>query len=74
MGVERPRGLAVDLLQLAPAPAADRHQLALLHVDKGGVSDNEPLIWHGSRFRELAEEDSIDITGVMRMPVAAWTP
>ena len=53
---------------------AGDHQLALLQVDQGGVSDNEPLIWHGSRFRELAEDDSIDITGVLRMPVAAWTP
>jgi flavin reductase (DIM6/NTAB) family NADH-FMN oxidoreductase RutF len=53
---------------------AGDHWMALLQVDRADVSDKEPLIWHGSRFRELAEDDSIDITGVMCMPAAAWTP
>ncbi len=53
---------------------AGDHQLALLQVERAGVSGQEPLIWHGSRFRELVADGSLDITGVTRMPVAAWTP
>jgi flavin reductase (DIM6/NTAB) family NADH-FMN oxidoreductase RutF len=40
---------------------AGDHWVALLEVDKGGVSGNEPLIWHGARFRELVDDDSIDV-------------
>lgn len=53
---------------------AGDHWMALLQVDKAGAADTEPLIWHGSRFRGLAEEDSIDITGVISMPAASWAP
>jgi hypothetical protein len=35
--------------------------MALLEVKKLGVGDNEPLIWHGAKFRELADAQSIDV-------------
>lgn len=40
---------------------AGDHWIALLEVNKGGVSGNEPLIWHGARFRELVADNSIDL-------------
>lgn len=40
---------------------AGDHWMALLEVTKMGVGDNEPLIWHGAKFRGLAEDDSIDV-------------
>ncbi|MGY1814783.1 flavin reductase family protein [Blastococcus sp. SYSU D00820] len=40
---------------------AGDHRMVLLRVDKAGVSGNEPLIWHGARFRELVADDSIDV-------------
>ena len=35
--------------------------MALLEVTKLGVGDNEPLIWHGAKFRELVDARSIDV-------------
>lgn len=40
---------------------AGDHWMALLEVHKIGVSGNEPLIWHGSRFRDLVAESTIDV-------------
>ena len=40
---------------------AGDHWLVLLEANKLGVGENEPLIWHGAKFRELAETQSIDI-------------
>ena len=40
---------------------AGDHWMVLLEVDKLGVGENEPLIWHGAKFRELADAQSIDI-------------
>lgn len=40
---------------------AGDHWMALLEVTKMGVGENEPLIWHGAKFRELVSEDSIDV-------------
>lgn len=40
---------------------AGDHWIVLLEVNKAGVSGNEPLIWHGARFRELVADDSIDL-------------
>jgi flavin reductase (DIM6/NTAB) family NADH-FMN oxidoreductase RutF len=40
---------------------AGDHWMVLLEVHKLGVGDNEPLIWHGSKFRELVDAQSIDI-------------
>ncbi|MEE9095830.1 flavin reductase family protein [Pseudarthrobacter phenanthrenivorans] len=38
---------------------AGDHWIALLEVKQMGVSDNEPLIWHGAGFRGLAKPGSI---------------
>ncbi|MGP4053132.1 flavin reductase, partial [Streptomyces sp. 2A115] len=32
---------------------AGDHWMALLEVNKLGVGETEPLVWHGARFREL---------------------
>lgn len=40
---------------------AGDHWMALLEVNKLGVGANEPLIWHGAKFRELIDAQSIDI-------------
>ena len=40
---------------------AGDHWMALLEVHKLGVSGNEPLIWHGARFRALVEDDTVDV-------------
>lgn len=41
---------------------AGDHWMVLLEVTKMGVNDdNEPLLWHGSRFREFATENTIDV-------------
>ncbi|WP_280276669.1 flavin reductase family protein [Nocardia wallacei] len=40
---------------------AGDHWLALLEVNKLGVGDNEPLIWHGAKFRELVDARSVDV-------------
>ncbi|MET4901168.1 flavin reductase family protein [Paenarthrobacter sp. CC6] len=40
---------------------AGDHWLAQLEVKKLGVGENEPLIWHGAKFRELANAQSIDV-------------
>lgn len=40
---------------------AGDHWMALLEVHKLGVGDNEPLIWHGAKFRELVDARSIDV-------------
>lgn len=40
---------------------AGDHWIALLEVSKLGVGDNEPLIWHGAKFRELVNAQSIDV-------------
>ena len=40
---------------------AGDHWLALLEVHGLGVNDVEPLIWHGSKFRDLAADDTIDV-------------
>ncbi|GGA66612.1 monooxygenase [Pseudoclavibacter endophyticus] len=40
---------------------AGDHWMALLEVTRMGVGENEPLIWHGAKFRELVAEDSIDV-------------
>ncbi|MEV4951285.1 flavin reductase family protein [Paenarthrobacter nitroguajacolicus] len=40
---------------------AGDHWMALLEVEKLGVGDNEPLIWHGAKFRELVNAQSIDV-------------
>lgn len=40
---------------------AGDHWMALLEVNKLGVGENEPLIWHGAKFRELADAHSIDV-------------
>ncbi|MEW1809953.1 flavin reductase family protein [Pseudarthrobacter phenanthrenivorans] len=42
------------------AEAGD-HWMVLLEVSKLGVGENEPLIWHGAKFRELADAQSVDI-------------
>ncbi|WP_323741489.1 flavin reductase family protein [Pseudoclavibacter sp. VKM Ac-2867] len=40
---------------------AGDHWMALLEVERLGVGDNEPLIWHGSKFRELTDARSVDV-------------
>jgi len=40
---------------------AGDHWMVLLEVTKLGVGENEPLIWHASKFRELVDAQSIDI-------------
>lgn len=40
---------------------AGDHWMALLKVNKLGVGSNEPLIWHGAKFRELVDAQSIDV-------------
>lgn len=40
---------------------AGDHWMALLEVKKLGVGENEPLIWHGAKFRELVNAQSIDV-------------
>jgi hypothetical protein len=35
--------------------------MVLLEVNRLGVGENEPLIWHGAKFRELVDAQSIDI-------------
>jgi flavin reductase (DIM6/NTAB) family NADH-FMN oxidoreductase RutF len=43
------------------ADAGD-HWMVLLEVSRLGVNENtEPLLWHGSRFREFATETSFDV-------------
>jgi flavin reductase (DIM6/NTAB) family NADH-FMN oxidoreductase RutF len=39
---------------------AGDHWMALLQVNRLGVGDNEPLVWHGSTFRELTDARSLD--------------
>ena len=41
---------------------AGDHWLVLLEVSQLGVGANEPLVWHGSTFRELAAAGSIDVS------------
>lgn len=42
---------------------AGDHWMILLEVSRLGVDENtEPLVWHGSRFREFAPEDPADIS------------
>jgi flavin reductase (DIM6/NTAB) family NADH-FMN oxidoreductase RutF len=38
---------------------AGDHWMVLLEVTQMGVSGNEPLIWHGAEFRDLAQNDTI---------------
>ncbi|MBM7473641.1 flavin reductase family protein [Subtercola frigoramans] len=40
---------------------AGDHWLVLLEVRDLGMNDIEPLVWHGSRFRGLALESSVDV-------------
>ncbi|MBB3082513.1 flavin reductase family protein [Geodermatophilus sabuli] len=40
---------------------AGDHWMVLLEVKKLGVGENEPLIWHGAKFRELVDAQSIDV-------------
>ncbi|MGO2111529.1 MAG: flavin reductase family protein [Pseudoclavibacter sp.] len=40
---------------------AGDHWMVLLEVTRMGVGENEPLIWHGAKFRDLVSEDSIDV-------------
>jgi flavin reductase (DIM6/NTAB) family NADH-FMN oxidoreductase RutF len=40
---------------------AGDHWMVLLEVTMLGVGDNEPLIWHGAKFRELVDAQSIDV-------------
>ncbi|WP_024804152.1 flavin reductase family protein [Nocardia sp. BMG51109] len=40
---------------------AGDHWLALLEVNKLGLGENEPLIWHGAKFRELVDARSVDV-------------
>lgn len=40
---------------------AGDHWMALLEVHRLGVNDVEPLIWHGSRFRDLRNDNTIDV-------------
>ncbi|MDH6291325.1 flavin reductase family protein [Rhodococcus opacus] len=40
---------------------AGDHWMVLLEVSKLGVGDNEPLIWHGAKFRELVDSRSLDV-------------
>ncbi|MEV0688480.1 flavin reductase family protein [Nocardia sp. NPDC050378] len=40
---------------------AGDHWLVLLEVNKLGVGDNEPLVWHGTKFRELVDAQSVDV-------------
>jgi flavin reductase (DIM6/NTAB) family NADH-FMN oxidoreductase RutF len=40
---------------------AGDHWMALLEVKKLGVGENEPLIWHGAKFRELVNAQSVDV-------------
>lgn len=40
---------------------AGDHWMVLLEVAELGVGTNEPLIWHGSRFRELVDAQSVDV-------------
>lgn len=41
---------------------AGDHWLALLEVVHLGVGMEEPLVWHGSTFRELAVAGSVDVS------------
>jgi len=40
---------------------AGDHWMALLEVSKLVVGENDPLIWHGARFRELVDAQSIEV-------------
>ncbi|SLK16252.1 flavin reductase family protein [Arthrobacter sp. P2b] len=40
---------------------AGDHWMVLLEVGKLGVGENEPLIWHGAKFRELVSAQSFDV-------------
>ena len=40
---------------------AGDHWMVLLEVMKLGIGENEPLIWHGAKFRELVNAQSIDV-------------
>lgn len=40
---------------------AGDHWMVLLEVLRLGVGEREPLIWHGARFRELADARSVDV-------------
>ena len=35
------------------------HWMVLLEVEKLGAGDNDPLIWHGAKFRELATPEPL---------------
>ena len=54
---------AVLWLDCAIYDAADAgdHWVAMLEVKKLGVGENDPLIWHGATFRELANAQSVDV-------------
>ena len=44
------------------ASEAGDHWLALLEVRKFGVGENEPLVWHGAKFRELVDDtQTVDV-------------
>ncbi|MFB7558487.1 flavin reductase family protein [Streptomyces brevispora] len=40
---------------------AGDHWLALLEVKQLGVGENEPLVWHGAKFRELVDAESVGV-------------
>ncbi|MFI1465478.1 flavin reductase family protein [Nocardia carnea] len=40
---------------------AGDHWMVLLEVNKLGIGENEPLIWHGAKFRELVDARTIDV-------------
>lgn len=41
---------------------AGDHWMVLLEVDRLGVNEErDPLLWHGSRFREFRDETTIDV-------------
>lgn len=44
------------------AEDAGDHFMVLLEVSRLGVGATEPLVWHGSTFRELATAGSIDVS------------
>lgn len=43
------------------AEAGD-HWMVLLEVTKLGVGDNEPLVWHGAKFRELVDAATVNVS------------
>lgn len=40
---------------------AGDHWMVLLEVTRLGVGENEPLVWHRAKFRELVDAQSIDV-------------